>query len=115
MREVSTELGGRGYHLAGCCRQLRQPLALPRHHEEQPVLRVEYFRDRQRTTNFGAELIALQDVPPNALFVIEELVRIEVVIANVFEDGTVVLVGSRLGYDADDAATVAPILRVVIA
>src|SRR5207247_2132136 len=81
----------------------KSPDPLPVVREEPPglVLAVEQLGKVNRSTRHAAELVALE------LWILplsEEIARIEMVIAQIFEGRAVQLVGTALGYDAELAS-----------
>src|SRR5450432_4261327 len=97
MREITGQLGWSEGRDGRKSFQLGQPLALPRNHEKHFVPAVEHLRNPDWSGDFRAELVPLQDVLRQALLVVEELVRIEGVVPDVFENGTMKFVRARLG------------------
>ena len=65
------------------------------------------FRDDQRSTKASPELVSLHGVASR-----EEVGCIQLIVAEVLEQGSVYPVGARLRYDIDYAAHPASILRI---
>jgi hypothetical protein len=76
-------------------------------------------KEKQSVSNKGAahgtaKLIALQHGHRQTLLIVEEAVGVEEIVPNVVVTGSVKLVRAALGYYADDAASIAPVLGSVI-
>src|SRR5205823_2963684 len=113
-RSEDTDGGGRlGLHLA---------LPLIAEEEEGPVAPVPEFapalaeaRQHDGAARCAAELVALEYVAPQAVAFVKERVGVQGVVAEELEEREGEVVRARLGHDADDAASVAPVLSRVVA
>ena len=114
LREVALRLQrGIGGHLAR--RRIGTLfLAFVAEEEEELVAAVDDVRQHDRTAQRRTVLIALEDLPRNALLVVEKRVGVEVLIANVVESRGVHRISAALGDHAHHAAAVAAVLGRVV-
>ena len=89
-------------------------LAFVAEEEEELVAAVDDVRQHDRTAQRRTVLIALEDLPRNALLVVEKRVGVEVLIANVVESRGVHRISAALGNHAHHAAAVAAVLGRVV-